>query len=95
MKKLSAAEAARAKLRVSFHARTYVGVGTWIKDRPDAIILVEAWLELRASGETDWPMGRLHRELREQHGLPYCSTAFSKWISMAYGQAYQVAMGRS
>jgi len=94
---IARAKAIREKLKTPTARRARPGVRTWMAERQNqsAVELVTAWLEMKFEGTTDWPLSRLHRELMEEHGLPYrCPTAFLKWISSDHHEAYEKAMRR-
>lgn len=68
----------------------------YFQTNPDALALVDRWLELRAAGESAWSANDIFAELERRHGRPCRGpSGFREWLHRRRGGQFVAANGRA
>ncbi len=89
MSKLCKGCEARKTLLVSTTTQTGIN-WTWLHSPKgeEALLLMEAWIQLAPEGKTDWPTGKLLQAMRDVGFLVRDPGNFTKFLHRHYGEAY-------
>lgn len=53
----------------------------WLRAHPDALAVIDEWLELRTVGETSWSLRDVLAELRISHSMPaFGASGVRNWL---------------